>query len=116
MLDRHFLEGGYREDLQQSVERGVQVETLLDDGNEDIDRDGDADLRLHRVLRRAVEALDAKMLLDPLEEQLDLPAALVEGADGGRWQGELVGKEHQRLARFCILEADAPQMLRVIAA
>src|SRR5450432_1482131 len=56
------------------------------------------------------------MLLDPLEEQLDLPAALVEGADGGRRQGELVGKEHQRLARFWILEADAPQMLRVIAA
>jgi len=26
--------------------------------------------------------LDAQMLLDPLEEQLDLPSALVEGADG----------------------------------
>ena len=56
------------------------------------------------------------MLLDPLEEQLDLPAALVERADGGRRQGELVGQEHQRLARFGVLEADAPQMLRVIAA
>jgi hypothetical protein len=34
-------------------------------------------LRLHRVVRRAVEPFDPKMLLDPLEEKFDLPAALV---------------------------------------
>jgi hypothetical protein len=35
-------------------------------------------LRFHGIVRRAVELFDPEMLLDPFEEQLDLPAALVE--------------------------------------
>src|ERR1039458_4049713 len=87
---RHFLEDGDRENLEQSVEGGFQGEALLDDGNEDVDRYGDPDLRLYRVVRRAVELFDPKVLLDPFEEQFDLPAALVEGADRRGRQGELV--------------------------
>src|SRR5665811_856801 len=87
---RHFLEDGDRENLEQSVEGGFQGEALLDDGNEDVNRYGDPDLRLHRVVRRAVELFDPKVLLDPFEEQFDLPAALVEGADRRGRQGELV--------------------------
>ena len=96
------------------VERGVQVEALLDDGDEDVDRDGNPDLRLHRVLRRAVELLDPKMLLDPLEEEFHLPAAFVERADGGGRKREVVGDEDQRLAGLGVLEADAPQKFGVI--
>jgi hypothetical protein len=58
------------------------LQALLDDGDEDIDRYRDPDLRLDRILRRTEETLDPKMLLDPLEEQFDLPAVLVERADG----------------------------------
>jgi len=87
---RHFLEDGDRENLEQSVEGGFQGEALLDDGNEDVNRYGDPDLRLHRVVRRAVELFDPKVLLDPFEEQFDLPAALVEGADRRGRKGELV--------------------------
>ena len=54
------------------------------------------------------------MLLDPFEKQLHLPAALVERADGCRWQRKVVGQEHQRLAGFRVFEADAAQRLRVI--
>ena len=56
------------------------------------------------------------MLLDPLEEQLDLPAAFVERADGRGRQAKLVGEEHQRLARLGVPEADAPQMFGVMPA
>jgi hypothetical protein len=38
------------------------------------------------------------MLLDPFEEQLDLPATLVESADGSGGQGELVGEKDEFLA------------------
>ncbi len=38
----HFLEESDRENLEQSVEWGVQVEAFLDDGDEDVDRDGKA--------------------------------------------------------------------------
>ena len=56
------------------------------------------------------------MLLDPFEEKLDLPAALVEGADRGCRQGELVGEKHQRLFQFGVLEANAAQMIRIVLA
>ena len=74
---RHFLEEGDRENLEQSVERGLQAEAFLDNGNQDVDGNRDPYLRPHRVVRRAVKLLDAKMLLYPFEEQFDLPAALV---------------------------------------
>ena len=74
---RHFLKEGDGEHLEQSVEGGFQDETFLDDGDEDVNGNRDPDLRLHRVVRRAVEPFDPKMLLDPLEEKFDLPAALV---------------------------------------
>jgi len=56
---------------------------------------------------------DPQMLLDPLEEQFDLPARLVQGADSHRGWAEDIGQEHQYLARFGIFEADAPQVQRV---
>ncbi len=49
------------------MQRDIEIEPLLDDGDEDVDRDDDPDLALDRVLGSAEEALDAKMLLDPLE-------------------------------------------------
>ena len=54
------------------------------------------------------------MLLDPLEEQLDLPAALVEGGNRQRWQRCVVGQKDQRFARLGILEPDASQVLGVL--
>ena len=57
-----------------------------------------------------MEALDAQMLLDPLEEQLDLPAGLVESGNGLWRMGELVGEEDEGLASLAVVEADAPEM------
>src|SRR6266853_546274 len=88
-----FLEERDREDLEQCVERGFELEALLDDGDEDVDRDGDPELGFHRVFGCPEELLDPQTLLDPLEEQLDLPSALVEGADGRGRQTELIGDE-----------------------
>jgi hypothetical protein len=41
LIYRDFLEEGDRENLEQCVERGVEGEALLDDCDEDVDRDGD---------------------------------------------------------------------------
>lgn len=53
------------------------------------------------------------MLLDPLEEQLDLPAVFVQRGNRQRRQGGIVGQEHQRLAGFRVLETDATQQLGI---
>ena len=95
------------------MRRSIQFEALLDDSHQHIYGHGDPDLRLHGVHRGAVESLDAQMLLDPLEEQFDLPARLVQLADGHRWRAERVGQEDVRLLRLRILETDAPQVERI---
>src|SRR5438445_10134779 len=54
------------------------------------------------------------MLLDPFEKQLDLPATLVERANGQCGQLEIVAQEDQSLSRFRIFETDSPQLRRII--
>ena len=85
-----FLENRDAHDLQNSVEALVEVETLLDDGDQHVDGYGNPDLRLHGVRRGAIERLDPKMLLDPFEKQLHVPSGLVEQRDR---QGVLVQAE-----------------------
>ena len=98
LKERRFLEYGDAQNLQDCVETGVDVEALLDDGDEHVDRDGDPNLRLDGVLGGAEEALDAQVLLGPFEEQFDLPAAFVEPGDGQRRRGDVVGQEDEGLA------------------
>jgi len=90
------------------------MKLLLDDGDDHVGGHRAPGLRPHRVLVGAQEPLDAQVLLGPLEEQLDLPAALVQRGDRQGRQAGVVGQEHQRLARLGVLEADAPQMLGVV--
>lgn len=80
------------------MQRGIKSEPLLDDGDEDIGGHRDPDLGFDCVLRGTVEAFDAKVLLDPLEEQLHLPAAAIQRADRERGQPEVVGEEHELFA------------------
>jgi hypothetical protein len=64
-------------------------------------------LRFYCVFAGPVESLDAQVLLDPFEEQLDLPAALIESADGSGGKGELVGEKDELLAGVRVPEADS---------
>ena len=66
------------------------MKLLLDNGNQHIGRHGAPDLRLDGVLAVAQELLDSQVLLDPFEEQFDLPAILVKGSNSQRWQGKLL--------------------------
>ena len=51
------------------------------------------DLRLHCVRAGSQEGLDLQVLLDRLEEQLDLPAVLVDGCDRRRTKLQVVGEK-----------------------
>jgi len=50
------------------VKAVFERESLLDDGDQGIDRHGDPYLSMHSVLGSAEECLDAKVLLNPFEE------------------------------------------------
>ena len=54
----------------------------LDIGEQQIDANGNPDLGHDSVFRGAEEGLDLQVLLDPFEEQFDLPAGLVDLRDG----------------------------------
>src|SRR5229473_6292569 len=85
------------------------MESLLDDGDQNIGGDSDPDLRLNAILGSPVEGFDPQMLLDPFEKELDLPAAAVQFGDCKRGQGEIVGQEDEGLGGFGILKTDAAQ-------
>src|SRR5271166_6539039 len=106
----------HRNNLQQCVERRLQLEALAHDRHQHVDRNGDPDLRLHGVLRRAIELLDPQVLFDPLEKEFHLPAAFVQIADRQGRERHLIGKKDQRLGLFCVAETDAPQMHWIVLA
>ena len=54
------------------------------------------------------------MLLEPFEEQFDLPAAPIQVGDGQSWYGEVVGQEDQGFAAHRIAIADPAQRVRII--
>lgn len=81
LIQWDFLEGRNAQNLQKVVERDFYGQLFLDNGNQGIDRNSNPDLGSDRILRCSVKRLDPKILLDPAEEQLDLPAELVELGD-----------------------------------
>ena len=90
------------------------MEAFLDNGNKDIHGDGNPDLSLHRIFGSTVEGLDSQMLLDPLEEEFDLPAALVKFCNGECRQSEVVGQKNNPSFLFGIVETDASELFRKV--
>lgn len=94
----------------------MDLQPLFDDGDERVGGDYGPNLRFHGVLSRAVELLDPKMLLDPLEWWCDLPSALVQLGDRKGLQDEVLRQEHGPLAGLGVVERKATQRcLEVLA-
>ena len=68
------------------------MELFFHNRDQNVDGNGDPHLRFDGVLAGPIERFDSKMLLDPLEEQFDLPSGLVELANGQRRQRQVVGQ------------------------
>ncbi len=79
--------------------------SLVETSHPDVDADRDPGLCAHGVLDRTVKGINAKVLLDPPEEELDLPAAFVDGRDGYGGQAELVGQKDDPLFGYSIDKA-----------
>ena len=54
------------------------MQTFFQQSHEQVNSDGAPDLEAHRVGAGAVKGFDPQMLLEPFEEQFDLPAALID--------------------------------------
>ena len=110
---RGFLEQGEAEDLQNFVQASLDPQFLFDDRHQHVHADGNPDLCLHGIVRRAVESFDPQMLLDPFEKQFHLPATLVEPRDGQRRQCEVVGQEHKPSSVLDVVKRNATQRVGI---
>ena len=114
-MDRIFRKYINADDLQDSGQVLVHSAGLIENGHQQVGADRDPYLGLHGVLAGTVEGLDPEVLLDPFEKQLDLPTRFVDLRHYERVELEVVGEEDQRLSRFRIHVADAPQARSVQA-
>ena len=114
-MNRVFQKYIYADNLQHSAHALVNSEGLIENGYHQVCADGDPDLGLHCVFAQAVEGFDAKVLLDPLKEELDLPAGFVDLRDHNGADLEVVGYEDQAFSGFCIQKAYSAQVATVEA-
>jgi hypothetical protein len=68
---------------------------------------GGPNLNLQSVGACADESLDAQVLLQSFEEQLDLPALAVDGGDGGSSKVAVIGEKHQGALLRLVPDLDA---------
>src|SRR5690606_29652837 len=85
----------------------------LDDRDEHVGADRDPDLSLHGVLGGAVERFDPKVLFDPLEEDLYLPAAPVQLGDRVSTEVEVVRQQRDGLATLEVANPHPAQGLGI---
>ena len=111
MIQRDFLKCRHAQNLQKGVERHLERQALLNDGHEDVNRYGNPDLRLHRVLRSPIKCLNPKVLFDPAKKQLYSPAQLIEHGDGQRRKDKIIGQEGQVAVVLPIVEPDPAQLV-----
>jgi hypothetical protein len=92
-----------------------QLETFFGNSDQHISADRDPDLRLDRVLGRTEKCLDPQMLLDPLEEQFDLPALAIQSCNQFGFEGKVVGQKRNAFARL-VLDHHAAQCDGIVLA
>src|SRR5690625_3901430 len=79
-----------------------------------IDAHCNPDLSQNSIPGSSQKGLDLEVLLDPFEEQLNLPARLVDGSNGGRGQLEIIGQKNVFPAGFRITIAHTAQRNRAV--
>ena len=113
LLECDFLEHIYLHEMQEVAQRNTYSEFFVRHQSDQIDANSNPDLGLHRIERVAKEVFDHQVLLEPFEEQFDLPALLVNGCNGHCGQVQPIAQEHQIELRFLVEELDPSQWCRV---
>ena len=107
-------EQGAAQDAHDLEHGSVQMQVVLDDGDEAIRDNGNMDLYSYGILGVAPEPFDTQMLLDPFEEQLHLPAVAVKQPGILGLEIEVVGVVNKRPTEVSDVENDAPELCRVV--
>jgi len=113
LIQLYFFKHIDLEKVEQELRRCRQIQAFACDDDNEIDADGDPNLRLDGIDGVAEEMFDRQVLLDPFEKGLDRPPVAVNLGNGQCGQIESVGQEHKELVGFRVAVRDATQAIRI---
>ena len=91
------------------------MQSFFDNSDQDVGGHGNPDLGFDGIFARAQKCLDTQMLLDPFEEQFDLPTLFVQSGNQFWLERKIVGQECDAFARV-VSDDHAPQGTGVVSA
>src|SRR5580704_15160167 len=107
--DRFAQEEGEADELSEADRRHGKAMQARGDAQQEEGDHGGQDLQANGVVGASDEAADIEMLLDPSEQQLDLPSGLIEGGDLDGGPRHVVGQQFEGLAALMAAHADEAQ-------
>lgn len=88
----------------------------LDVGQQQIIDHGDPDLSHDGISGSAEKGFDLQVLLDPFEEDLDLPTLAIDFGNGAGGEVKMVGEEAIEAVRVGVSKGDEAKRVRVLLA
>ena len=113
-MERIFRKHVNADHLQDSAHALVNSKCLIETGHHQINTRSSPYLGLHRVLAKPVKRLDSQVLLDPFEEEFDLPSSFVNLRYHDGVDFEVVGYEHEQFPRLCIEKANSSEVAWIV--
>ena len=107
-------EQGTAQDSHDLHDWTSKLEVMLDDSDETVCDDGNMNLNTHRIVALSPERLDLEVLLDPFEEQLDLPPIFVKEGDVLGCEIEVVRVVSERALQVWGIVDDTPDFAWVL--
>ena len=90
------------------------MKQFLGNDKQQIVTDSNPNLCKYSILRRPEERLDVQVLLDPLEEQLNLPALPIEFSNSECFNDEVVCQKPVHIVRGKVFVDDHAHHLRIV--
>lgn len=95
-------------------DRAIEFEVMFDDSDKTVGNDGHMDLDADGILRFAPKGLDSEVLLNPFEEELDLPSVAIQECDIPGREVEVIGVIGKGSLQFRSIVDDSPEFQRIV--
>lgn len=113
LIQLNFFKHIDLENVEQELRRCRQIQAFARDDDNEIDADGDPNLRLDGIDGVPEKMFDRQVLLDPFEKGFDRPSVAVNLGNGQGRQIESIGQEHKELVGFGVSVGDATQAIGI---
>lgn len=109
-----FGKQGTTQDSHDLHDWTTKFEVVLNDSDETVCDDGNMNLNPHGIVTLSPERLDSEVLLDPFEEQLDLPSVFIKECDVLGGKVEVVRVISERAVKVWSIVDDTPDFARIL--